>query len=53
MLKYLEDLKQALESIATKGTDTVVMGRCLESLNYQIAVLQQEEQNKNQEKQEE
>lgn len=49
MLEYLKDLKSALETIFTKGTDTLVMSRCLESLAYQIQNLIQEESNQQQE----
>lgn len=46
MLNYLLDLKSALDSISTKGNDTIIMGRCLESLNYQIENLKQQGQQK-------
>lgn len=52
MLEYLKDLKSALETIFTKGTDTLVMSRCLESLAYQIQILSQKKNNDNQKQEE-
>lgn len=43
-LQFLADLRQALYTISTSGRDTMIMGRCLESLD-QFIIDKEKEQN--------
>lgn len=40
--KFLTDLRSALYTISTTGRDTMIMGRCLESLDQFIIEKKQE-----------
>lgn len=48
-LQFLTDLRSALYTISTIGRDTMIMGRCLESLDQFIINKQEEMSNKKEE----
>lgn len=47
--QFLTDLRSALYTISTTGRDTMIMGRCLESLDQFIINKEKEMSNKKEE----